>query len=124
MGEYTLGQTFCLIELPLSPRSFGRSLIKKQQSKPSPPTIFGTFISGGTLTDESNNKNAETFLYKEKIQEVVKYENISLEQYGKGYNILAKMGYKGNGPIGFQREDVLQPILKELSWDWVIEQIK
>ena len=29
MGGYTLGQTFCVTELPLSPRTFGRSLIRK-----------------------------------------------------------------------------------------------
>ena len=112
MGGYTLGQTFCLIELSLSPRSFGRSLIKKQQSEPSPPTIFDTFISGGTLHGALHNKNVETFLYKQKVQEVVKYADIPPEQYEKSYTILAKMGYKGNGPIGFQRNGVLQPILK------------
>lgn len=112
MGEYTLGQTFCLTELPLSPISFGRSLIMKQQFKSSPLTIFNTFISGGTLTNESNNKNAEHFLYKEKILEIVTYESIPPELYGKGYEILAKIGYKGNGLVGFQREGVLQPILK------------
>ena len=79
MGGYTLGQTFCLTELPLSPRTFGRSLIRKQQLEPSPPTIFDTFISGGTLNDELHDKNVETFLYKEKVQEVVKYEDILLE---------------------------------------------
>ena len=53
---------------------------------------------------------------KEKIQEVVKYENISPEQYGKGYTILTKMGYKRNGSIGFQRDGVLQPILKNPNY--------
>ena len=79
MGGYTLGQTFFLTELPLSPRTFGRSLIRKQQSEPSPPTIFDTFISGSTLNDELHDTNVETFLYKEKVQEVVKYEDILLE---------------------------------------------
>ena len=116
MGGYTFGQTFCLTKLLLSPRTFGRSLIRKQQSKPSPFTIFDTFISGGTLNDELHDKNVETFLYEEKVQEDVKYEDIPPEQYGKGYTILAKMGYKGNGPIGFQRDGVLQPILKNPNY--------
>lgn len=59
MGEYTLGQALCITELPLSPRSYGRSLITKQQSEPPSTLVYDTFISGGTISKEATERNAD-----------------------------------------------------------------
>ena len=62
MGEYNLGQSLCITELPLSPKSYGRSLITKQQSEPPSTLVYNTFISGGTISKEAVERNANYWL--------------------------------------------------------------
>lgn len=31
-------------------------------------------------------------------------------QYGKGFSILEKMGYEGQGPIGKRKDDIIEPV--------------
>lgn len=51
-------------------------------------------------------------MYKDELESQPEVNNISIlvEKYGKGYDIMRKMGYSGSGPIGKIKQGILEPI--------------
>lgn len=105
-GEYSISQ------LPLSPKSYGKPSNSKQQPIVKHLPIFdGAFVSVGTLSEETEDKNVLQGLYKdEEVQTKISNVRIPTEKYGKGFNILQKMGYTRTSPIGKRKEGILEPI--------------
>lgn len=114
MGEYSIEKTFCISQLPPSPRSYGKpSLGGKQQSLYSKRQSRDTFIRWGTLSDETDEKDIKEWLYEEEEDKLNTSESeiqIPLEQYGKGFIIMKKMGYDSHGPIGLRKQGIVEPI--------------
>lgn len=104
---------YSLIDLPISPRSYG----KPSSSKPQPileliKIIDGSFVKAGTLAEETDDKDVLQWLYKDEPESQPEVNNVSIlvEQYGKGYDIMRKMGYGGSGPVGKRKEGISKPI--------------
>lgn len=107
MGKYSLNN------FPLSPKSYGKPTdIQSQTSSKSKHMFKGTFVSAGALEEENEDKDILGWLYKDedKTIETTKKVNIPIKQYGKGYEIIQKMGYEGKGPIGKQHQGISKPI--------------
>lgn len=105
-GEYSISQ------LPLCPKCFGKPSNSKQQPIVKHLPIFdGAFVSIVTLSEETKDKDVLQWLYKdEEFQQKVNNVRIPTEKYGKGFNILRRMGYTGTGPIGKRKEGISKPI--------------
>ncbi|XP_057823738.1 uncharacterized protein LOC131035963 [Cryptomeria japonica] len=65
-----------------------------------------------TLAEETKDKYVLQWLYKDEAKAQLEVNNVSIpiEKYGKGYDIMRKMGYGGNSPIGKRKEGILEPI--------------
>lgn len=71
------------------------------------PIFDGAFVSVGTLSEEIEDKDVLQWLYRdEEVQQKINNVRIFTEKYGKGFNILQKMGYTGIGPIGKRKEGI------------------
>lgn len=108
VGEYSLS----MMDLPLSPKSYGR---------PSnlPHKYNDHFVRASTSSamDEEDNEILN-WLYKdeESSAQEKRIQNISIptHQYGKGFQIMQKIGYKGRGPLGERNAGLIEPI--EMTW--------
>lgn len=62
----------------------------------------GTFVQSSTsFANEIEELVVVKWLYRvENEDREVQHCEISLEQYGKGYQIIQRMGYSGTGPLG------------------------
>jgi len=54
LGEYAISQSLCLAQLPLSPRSYKRPILKAPKEE---RTTKGPFVKWGSLEDESDEKD-------------------------------------------------------------------
>lgn len=107
MGKYSL-QNFLL-----SPKSYGKPTdIQSNASQKSKHMFKGTFVSVGTLEQENEDKDILGWLYKDEDKTIATTTevNIPIKQYGKGYEIMQKMGYEGKGPIGKQHQGISESI--------------
>lgn len=107
-----MGQRNSISQLPPSPKSYGKPSNPKQQPIVKHLPIFdGAFVSVGTFLDEIEDKDVLQWLYKdEEVQQKINNVRIPIEKYGKGFNILRKMGYTGTGSIGKRKEGISEPI--------------
>lgn len=113
VGEYSLS----LSSLPPSPRSHGQPTLSNQKIATTstsqyfvPITKFdGQFIKANTIEEEAEDRDILSWLYKDEDESLL-HIKLPKKQYGKGYAIMQKMGYEGNGPIGKRREGILEPI--------------
>lgn len=105
-------EEYSISQLPLSPKSFGKPSNSKQKPIVKHLPIFdGAFISARTLSEETEDKDVLQWLYKdEEVQQKVNNVRIPTEKYGKGFNILQKMGYTRTGPIRKRKEGISEPI--------------
>lgn len=61
-------EEYSISQLPLSPKSLGKPLSSKQQSTLKHLPIFdGAFISVGTLSEETEDKDVLQWLYKDEV---------------------------------------------------------
>ena len=109
MGEYTLDS---VAALPLSPWSYGRSSAKKKPSA-SAMTLFGTFVQSSIpLEAEKEEQTIKDWIYRGENdeKEVTITTPISPQQYGKGYKLLANMGYQGHGSLIGNKKALTEPL--------------
>lgn len=88
---------------PLSAKSCGKPTnIQSKTSERSKDMFNETFVRAGTLDEETKDKDILGWLYKDENESIATAAkvNIPIKQYGKGYEIMQKMGYEGKGPIG------------------------
>jgi hypothetical protein len=75
-----------------------------------PITNFdGKFIKSNTTKEEVEDRDILGWLYKYEDESILNIK-IPTEQYGKGYTIMQRMGYEGNGPIRKIKEVIIEPI--------------
>lgn len=92
MGKYSLHNFL------LSPKSYGKPTgIQSKTSEGSKHIFKETFVSVGTLEEENEDRDILVLLYKDedKTIAIAAEVNIPIKQYGKGYEIMQKMGYEG-----------------------------
>ena len=109
MGEYTLDS---IVALPVSPRSYGKPSTKKKPSA-STMTLFGTFVQSSVpLEAEKEEQAIKDWIYREEIDEneVTVTTPISPKRNGKGYKMLANMGYQGHGSLTGHKKALVEPI--------------
>lgn len=117
MGEYKIDSLISMKDLPLSPRSHGIASSNFKPSNSKELTInegIGMVKDKVSLSEENEEKVVLQWLYKEdKQDEDVKHVEISPRKYGKGYNIMKQMGYKGKLLIGTNDKGLIEPIHME-----------
>ena len=109
MGEYTLDS---IAALPLSPRSYGRPSTKKKPSA-SVMTLFGTFVQSSVPLEAEKEEQAirdQIYRGEDDGEEVTVTTLISPKQYGKGYKLLANMGYQGHGSLTGNKKALAEPL--------------
>lgn len=112
MGEYSIEQSLCLSHLPTL-KSYGKISTSMQVSSKQIKIFDGQFIKGNTQVEESEDKAILNWLYRDEEESVsistTTNINVPMKQYGKGFSILEKMRYEGQGPIGKKRDDNFEP---------------
>ena len=75
-------------------------------------TLFGTFVQSLVPLEAKKEEQAITeWIYgDEENEEVIVTTPISPKIYGKGYKILAKMGYQGHGSLTGHKNALVEPL--------------
>ena len=73
----------------------------------------GTFVQATVpLEDESENRAISTWLYKEEtpVDIIEQAQEITPKKYGPGLRLMKHFGYKGTGPIGCNKNGLINPV--------------
>lgn len=79
----------------------------------------GAFVQATVpLEDEDENKAIYAWLYKYGVLINLKVQSceITPKNYGQGLKLMKQLGYKGNGPIGWNNKGVIDPIKAIPRW--------
>ena len=115
MGEYQIARVLSLTALLESPRHYGRlSKAKKPLLHTSQTKYDGTFVTAIVpLEDESENRAIDAWIYKDEvpIDLTEQASEITPEKYDLGLGLMKHYGYKGIGPIGYNNNGLIDPII-------------
>ena len=108
VGEYFIS----LFDMPTSPRTHGKLA---KEHLPHKENSYFIWESDKVAFDKEENEVLQWLYHDEDdtsntLVERIQHVNIQTEQYGKGFEIMQKMGYKGRGPLGQRNRCLLEPI--------------
>lgn len=120
MGEYQIEPVLSLTFLLESPYHYGRPSKMKRPSPISPKNVFNDAFVQATipLEDDNENRAIVSWLYKEEVPAdlTIQSPEITFEKYGQVLKLMKCLGYKGNGPIGYNNKGLIDPIKAISRW--------